>query len=137
MFGRLATKFAIWSLNNARLELEDRALLINQILDSLAALPLHDIISFNEEGSLFIKGKPIEMAHAKDLRDSARGALKSSALNLIRSQVAFEAVQMGVHKMTRMEESYFMKAALWWYEREDYYLHLLAQANRNLPLDED
>lgn len=137
MFARLAAKFAVWCLSKARLSYEDRALLTNQILDSLAALPLHDIIYINEEGSLFIRGKAVEMEVAKKLRDSAGVALNSYALNLIRDQVLFEALNMGMIGMTRIEESVFSKAAVWWGQRQEKILVMLAQANRNLPLDED
>lgn len=127
MWGSIATKLAIFALKSARLPVKDRNLLTACILDRLAALPLRDIIHVNEEGNLLVNGRPVDVETARQLRESARGALTSTAFKFIRQQVAFQAINIGVHKAEDELQMFFGRAAIWWGQQEEIQLRLLAQ----------
>lgn len=114
-------------LKRADLSIEDRSLLTSCILDSLVALPIRDIISTDEVGSLTVRGKVVELALAKKLRDSARVALENSALALIHEQVTFIAITTGFIKADSEKQSLFGKAAIWYGQEEVKLLTSLAQ----------
>lgn len=127
MFSRIAARFASYLLNKSNLSLEDRNLLTVCLLDKLAALPLRDMIITNEEGKLIVNGRPLTVEACSKLRESARAALDSYALNLIREQVAFTAITDGINKAVNIEQMYFSKAAIWVQEQEIIWLKRLAQ----------
>lgn len=125
MFGRTATKFAIWLLKRSDITLSDRHLLTNSVLDKLAALPLRDIIVINES-SLIVNGKVLSREEVMQLRESAKAALGSRALGLIRDQVLYKAYTFGVNTSINFDQVYFAKAAVWWGQEEDKILNALA-----------
>lgn len=126
------------ALKSADLTLEDRALLTTLILDKVGALPLRDLVVLNDGGSLIINGKPIDAETAKNLQTSAKAALRNQALRLIRDQVIFTAITIGVHKLEKVDQSFFARAAIWFGQQEQEYLELLAQEKAEQALlDED
>lgn len=124
---RLITKIVARMLKNADLPTEDRSYLSTFLLENLGALPIRDIISYSREGSLAVNGHPLNVDQARDLRESARGAKNNSALKLIREQVLYAAIATGVHKLERVEQSFFLRAAIWFGQQEEYFLSLLSQ----------
>lgn len=138
MLGRIAVKLSIFLLKHARTSYEDRACLTNQILDTLYALPLRDIITINEVGQITVHGREVDVETARALRESAKTALSSTSLDLIRSQVAYAAVTAGVHKAEMPEQILFGKAAIWWGQQEKALLELMAgDTTANSPLSGD
>lgn len=113
MFGRFTSRFTVWCLKNARLSLEDRAFLTNHLLNKLAALPTCDIISVNETGALLIKGRSLSTEQIISLRESVEVLSKNYIRKVIREQVAFEAIKVGVHNSFSNETNFFAKTALW------------------------
>lgn len=110
------------------LTLQERNLLTGAILDSLGALPLRDILYADTDSQeLMVSGKPLDFEMARGLRESALAVLNNKAFNLIREQVAFEAQNLAVRKVTTVEELIFARAALWWGEQVIEKLQLLAQ----------
>lgn len=126
MLGRLTVKLVLWLLNNSNLSIEDRGLLTTTVLDRLAALPLRDMIVVNEDGSLFVNGRRLTQESKARLRESARTALNNEAFKFIKDQVLFSAVAIGVHKLENERQSFFSRAAIWFGQQEDKYLHVLA-----------
>jgi len=122
----MIVKLTTWLLKRSNLSKKDRMLLTNAILDKLYAIPTRDIITLNEEGRLLVNNVPLDHEKTIQLRDSARAALNSQVRNLVKSQVAYKAVTMGVHKSKDIDELYFAKAAIWWGQQEDDLLKLLA-----------
>lgn len=123
--GRLVVWLVGWALKR-KLSLEERNRLTVHILKSLQALPLTDIIVASEEG-IKIQGKFIDMEQGAMLREAANLALGNKALNLIREQVTYTAFVLGSIKAEDTNALLFARAALWWGQREEYYLSLLAQ----------
>ncbi len=137
MLSTLATRLAVFALTRSDLTIADRNKLTFAILDTNYALPFRDIIQVNDVGETLLNGHPLDMDKARQLRESARAALDNQALDVIRAQVAFAAVTLGVHKVLNAEQMLFARAALWWGQESDKHLRMLAQVDQQLPLSED
>lgn len=121
-----SVRIAAWLLST-NLSVEERNALTNAILDRQYALPFHDIITIGQDGKALIKGEPLDYQRALLMQQSAKATLDSPVRQLIREQVAFQAVTIGVHKQKVPEDIIFSKAALWWGQREQELLEILAQ----------
>lgn len=138
MFRKLAVKLTVFLLKRVDLPVEERLILTTLVLKRLAALPIHDIIVINEQGSLLVNGEQIGVDVATALRYSAKVALDNQALKLIRNQVLYTAIVEGVHKHLTPEDSFFSRAAIWWNQKElDFLKALAGEENGNSPLDGD
>lgn len=113
-------------LGKSSLTLAQRNKLETEILDTLEALPLKEVFSITENGEMTVRGKVIEYDKAIRLREYANSALDNQLLNLIREQVAYEAIAGGIHKCITPEDLYFYRAALWWGQRELAHLKSIA-----------
>lgn len=127
---RFLIKLVVGWLKGANLSLDERLVLSQAVLENLGGAPLADIISIDDSGSLVIKGRSLEADVWLKLRDSARGAKASTAFNLVREQVLYEAIKLGVHKADNSNQMFFARAAIWWGQQEEKYLSLLAQENQ-------
>lgn len=96
------------------------------ILESLHAVPLRDIITQSDTGEISIKGRELDIEGARKLQTQARYAQTNQALNLIREQVKYEAFVGSATKAGIPEDLLFYRAALWFGQREEYFLRLLA-----------
>lgn len=103
-----------------------RQQLVVHILDSVQALPLSAIIDANEQGELTIRNRSLDIETVRALHAHARSALENKALNLIREQVKYEAAIGAVTKAVTGDDLTFYRAALWWGQREEHFLSLLA-----------
>jgi len=122
---RWSVRLTAWLLSRD-LSIEERNLLTNAVLDRQYALPLRDSIQISDAGVL-IRGESIGPEQAIGLRQNAKAMLDNPILKLIREQVAFTAVTIGVHKQRIPEDIIFSKAALWWGQEEDRLLRIFAQ----------
>lgn len=104
-------------------------MLINAILDRLAALPLRDIISITEEGLLEVNGKVLNYEEARLIKESASALRDNRTFGLIQDAVLFRALTYGVNSSTNFDQIYFSKAAVWWGQRENELVKLLADYN--------
>jgi len=132
MVQRNLVKLVLFLLQHTRLSKENRNLLTTGVLDKLAALPLHDIITTNEEGSLLINGHDVDYETASKLRASAKGALDNYAQKFIDQQILYIAITSGVHKLENVDQAFFMRAAIWSMQQREAHLKLLAGDNREL-----
>lgn len=92
-----------------------------QILNSLAeqvTLPIQDIITFDSQGTIQVRGKELTPDQTIQLREGAVALQNNSAYKLIHDQVAFEAIKYGVHSSTSMEMMLLSKSAIWIQEQE-------------------
>lgn len=137
MWGRFLVRTTIKLLNNTALSLADRSLLSTAILRKLGALPTGDIITVNESNEILVNGVLLEFESARALREGARAALNNQALRIVRQQVAFNAIKIGVHKAESDSQLYFGRAALWWGQQQDDLLMTLAgqASNGNSSLE--
>lgn len=123
----IAVRLAVILLRNSKLQKEDRASLMAEVMHTIDAVPLDDILKVDEQGNLFVKGKPVDMEKAIKLKESATQALSSMARMLVHEQVARLSFVNGFHKATDIDQVLFYKAALWWGEQEDTLLRSIAQ----------
>ncbi len=114
-------------LKRADLSDDDRHLLITCIIDKFDALPLRDIISRANDGSLLIRGKGVDLEMAKTLRESARAVLNNYALTTVSDQVLFEAITNGFLRVDSEKQALFNRAAVWFGMRQKEHLDILAQ----------
>src|SRR3990167_4504919 len=123
--GKLAVYLMGWLLKS-RLSMENRIALTTLLLDKLNFIPAKDIIWMNETGRLEINGQEVTLEMAAKLREGARRDLLSNSLKIIREQVAFRAVAIGVHNGDTAEKIMWARVALWWQQQEKELLELLA-----------
>ena len=129
-----ATKLTVYLLRRRDLTVRERTLLTGVLLDKLVALPASAILSTDESGQLLLYGRPLAIEQIKQLRESAKVVLLSSARKAVREQVAFMAVQLGVHHGDTPEKVLFSKAALWQGQEEDKLYEMLAGNVEELTL---
>lgn len=96
------------------LSLRARTKLIGAILERVEAVPLRDIITRAEDGSLRIEGRPVEYDQAVSLRESAIAMLNNQARRYVQAQVLSVAGHRGVVEGDTPEKLYFYRAAIWW-----------------------
>lgn len=124
-------KFSVWLvgflLKRGNLSLKDRNKLISYILEDLHALPISSIISVSDGGELLLNGRSLDLEKAKQLRESARLALDNVSFKVVNQEVLFMAVVGGLHKALSPEDLYFYRAAIWFGQRLEEQLKILAQ----------
>lgn len=108
----LGVQLACWLLR-LPLNIQQRTKLVGALLDNLNAVPLTDVITFREDGTLLIDGKEVDYEKASKIRESARAMQNNQARQLVREQVAVLAGQRGVVEGDTPEKLYFYRAALW------------------------
>lgn len=127
MWNRFLTHLVVRMLKNSRLSYENRSVLISGILSELNSFPIGAILSEDGQGGILLKGEPLKVEDAVNLREGAKALLHSNVRQLIRDQVAFQAIAIGIHTGDTPERVYFSKVALWWGLEEEKLVRLLAQ----------
>lgn len=115
----MLSKLVIWLLKSNTLSGDDKVKVTNALLKNIGALPLRSTISFDNNQTLHINGKKLDMEHATIFVDSCRSLKESFARQVIREQVKFLAIEIGVHQALNSEQVMFSKAALWVIQEED------------------
>lgn len=100
------------------LPLEDRTALVTVLLDKLVALPITDAIKITPEG-VKIGDRLLEIEQAISFREGCVAMVDNQARKVIREQIKYMAINMGVHMSLNLEQIYFAKAALWVMAEED------------------
>lgn len=126
MLGKITVAAVRFILNRVNLSIRDRSELFTAVLTKIVALPLRDIISYNDEGNLLVNGQALEMARALQLRDSAKGALENQAHKIAYEQILYKALEAAAFKTGNPDDLYFYRAAIWWGQEEVKILNVLA-----------
>lgn len=108
------------------LTLQQRTRLVGAILESNNAVPLNDIITTAQNGSLIIDGKEIDYREALNLKEGAQIALDNSVRKLIKEQVASIAGRRGIAEGDTPDKLYFYRAAIWFMLTEEEFYKKLA-----------
>lgn len=130
MLNKLGLKLVSF-LFKRNLTLEQRNELITYIMKDLGSLPIHGIITTSDTGELLIGGSSLDIAKAKQLRESARVALDNVAMKVITQEVLYQAVVGGLHKSRNDFDLYFYRAAIWFGQQQEAHLKVLAQREEN------
>lgn len=133
MWGDIVTKLVIFVFKHKRLSIENHALLTTCLLYKVGALPIHEIISTDEQGRIVVNGKVVNRETDRALRESAQAAIRNFALNFVHEQVLYAAVAHGVNKLEKIEQSYFSRAAIWYGQMEKDILTGLAGVEQSEP----
>lgn len=75
-------------------------------------------MTYDLDGTLLINGKKLETEQAIAFKESCIGLQNSLAYKVIKEQVAYEAVKMGVFSSVTVEQLILGKAALWVQQQE-------------------
>ena len=116
-------------LKSKQLSKEDRALILNALLESVQALPLNDLITFDVQGTLRVNGKQLEPEQMVQLREGAVSLEKNWAYRLIKDQTLYEAIKMGVHSSLTLDMVLMSKAAIWVIQNENKIINQLTENN--------
>lgn len=119
----MIARLIAFSLRN--LSLADKTVLLNAVINRLA-VPLHAIISTDENRRILVQGKPLSIEQTETLHESAVALKDNQARRLIRDQVRFVAVDKGFLQSKDPEAQLFYKAALWFAQEEDALVESLA-----------
>lgn len=115
---RLLCKVCIWLLNHVELDNASKALLLNALIRKTIVLPIHDIFAFDIQGGVKVNNKALTVEQAVQIREGAVSLKANTAYKLIKDQIAFLAVNMGVHNSLSLDMVLGAKMALWIQERE-------------------
>lgn len=91
---------------------------MNFLLERVNTLPIKDIITYDLSGTVRVNGKELTPEQAILLREGAVSLEKNWTYRLIKEQIAYEAIKMGVHSSITMDMILFSKAALWIQQQE-------------------
>jgi len=127
MWSNLVTTLTIWALKSKRLSGVQKTRVTNELLKNINAVPIHEIITYDQQGSLVIQGRKLEFEQAQALLMNMEALKNNNARKLIREQVAFEAIKLGLHQGETPEKILFAKAALWYAEQEQKLIDSLVQ----------
>ncbi len=119
MLGKIITKITIFALRSKRLSGEQKAEVTSALLDNLVAFPISDIVKIDENGVLKVKGRTLDIDQMIALRESAISLKESFARKLIKDQMKFLAINLGVHQGISTDTITFAKACLWVIQEED------------------
>lgn len=123
--GKILVVLFRFILKTAKLSTDEKNLCITMLLTNLNYLPISDSIKYNQRGVLLINNKPLEVDEAIRVRLEAKTLRESRLRQLIRDQVTYLAINVGIHQASNAEQMYFAKAALWWKQEEEKLLETL------------
>lgn len=119
-------RLALFLIKRAKLSVQDRNKLVSLVLDKLEALPIRDIITYSPGGILLINGREVDIEVARSLRESAKGALDSKALQIINESAKYQAFVVAAVNSEKDEDLLFGKAAIWFSQTQEKLLKTLA-----------
>jgi hypothetical protein len=105
---------------------EQRNRLVVHILDIEGALPIHAIVTSDDEGVL-VNGEQLNYDNASVLRNSATQVLDNRAFKLCADHVRFIAFKHGLATGLLPSEILFYRASVWYADQLKAHLALLAQ----------
>lgn len=114
---KLRLNLILWALKY-KLKGDDKAKALNALLENIGALPISSIISFDQEGTLHVKGQTLSVEQAITIREQAVSLASNQTYQLIKNHIAFLAVKTGIHDSLNSDMLLFSKAALWIQARE-------------------
>ncbi len=81
-------------------------------------LPIRDCLEFDLDGSIKVQGKELNLEKLVQLREGANSLSHNWTYRLLKEQLAFEAIKIGIHSSQTTEQLLFSKAVLWIQQRE-------------------
>ena len=131
MLSKILRKFVIWALRTVKITGEDKALVTTELLKNIDALPLRDAIQFGADGTVYIKGRTLELEQAQALKTGVAVLKDNFARKLIQEQLLYKASVMGLHEGINPEQIMFSKAIVWVIQNEEILISKLDSDNYN------
>jgi len=105
-------------LKRKKVDPENKALILNALLEHISALPIKDIVTYDVNGTVQLNGEALEPSQLIRLKDGAEALRNNPTYKVIKDQIAYEAIKFGVHSSTTLDMVLFGKAALWIQQQE-------------------
>lgn len=96
---------------------QDRAVILNALLEKINGFPITDILTY-QDNRIKINGKQLDIEQSIAFKEAAIALDKNWFYKVIKEQIAYEAINIGVHKGQTNDQLVFSKAVLWIQERE-------------------
>lgn len=127
MLSKILSKIVIWSLKTSKITKEDKALVTTALLKNIDALPIRDIITFDDDGTILIRGRKLEIEEAQILKQGADAMIDNSTRKIIVEQMLYEANKIGLHQGLNPDMIMFAKAVVWVMQQEERILKQLEE----------
>jgi hypothetical protein len=112
-------------LKKVSLSKEDRAGLINVLLEKLGAFPIGDMVIQTPNG-LMVNGKSLDTEQQMAFREACVSLNENFARKVLNEQLRYKATEIGIHRSTTIDELMFSKAVLWVINEENILLDKLS-----------
>ncbi len=122
----MIASLVLFVLRKCKLSQKERTLLLNELVSTTGALPLHATIT-EDGGVISIRGVPLSGEYATKVRENASAALHNLALQAVDEQTLYLAVSNGIHLAQNFDNVLFAKAAVWVVEQRKRLLEALAK----------
>lgn len=109
----MTTKEILEYLKSEKITGEDKTLIISALLENIDALPIREVVSFDEHGTLQINGRQLAPEQMVAFRESAQVLKDNFSRKILNEQVTHLAVKKAIHEGLNPEMIMFGKAALW------------------------
>lgn len=106
-------KLLLKLLKSKKINSEERSLILIFLLEKVNTLPIKDILTYELDGTIKVNDKNLSLEQAISLRESAVALQANQCYRLIKEQIAYEAIKIGIHMGNTLEQIIFPKAALW------------------------
>lgn len=100
-------------LKSKQLSEADRARVLNSLLASVQALPVREIITYDLDGTMIVNGRKLTTEQAISMKQAATSLQNNRFYRLIKEQIAWEAIKMGIHQSHVFDAVLMSKSALW------------------------
>ena len=115
----MLARIVIWLLRSSRLKGDRKTAVMAALLENIHAMPLRDIVGFDQDGTMLIAGKKLDAEQAISFSESVNGLKNSYARKILHSQMTFNAITIGIHQAMTPEQVQFSKAVLWVIQEEN------------------
>jgi len=115
----------ITTLKDEKLSHQDRLKLQTAIIDKISYIPIADVLEFAPDGTVIVRGRTLDIDQARVLKSGLDALQNNFAEKLISEQLLFNAIKLGVHKSTSLEELMLSKAIIWVLQERSKLLTLL------------
>jgi uncharacterized protein YgbK (DUF1537 family) len=123
MISKIIVKILKWK----KLKGEAKTRIITALLENIDALPIRDAITFDQDGTIIIRGKKIDIETAQLLKQSATALKDNYTRKIIQEQMLYTANKIGLHQGLTPEQIQFSKALVWVIQNEQQLLDKLEE----------
>jgi len=127
MLNKIITKLVILALKSKKITGQNKASVLNALMENIGMLPTQKIITFDQYGTLLLKGKPLVVEQALTFKQGAMALKDNEVRKVLNEYKKWLAVEMGVHQGLNPEMILFSKACLYLIQEEEKMLEQIIQ----------